>query len=117
MWPLFLLLLGGGYYVSRVLPRILQRYEAQAAATPHIRRASQLIYTKFEHPFYPKMTREEALMILGFVEADGAAVNANPSAVEVQQRFKRLMLLHHSDRGGSALVTQKINEARDFLTK
>lgn len=53
------------------------------------------------------MTRAEALQILGLEEgADNAEINA---------AYKRMIALAHPDKGGSAYLAAKINEARSLL--
>jgi hypothetical protein len=35
----------------------------------------------------------------------------------VMAAYKKMMLLNHPDLGGSTLISHKINEAKDMLTK
>ncbi len=56
-----------------------------------------------------KMTRAEALEILGLSEP------ANAEAIE--DAYKRLMMKVHPDQQGSDWMAAKLNEARDLLLK
>lgn len=100
------MLVGGGWYVSRLAPRVAQRMGAAAAAP-----GCAAAYRRFEHPFFHSMSREEALLVLGF---DSAAA---PATADVKTRHRALVSRFHADVAGSPLVAQKINEARDVLIK
>jgi len=74
-----------------------------------------LAYWKARQPHKPvaarsaKMTRAEALEILGLSEP------ANAEAIE--ETYKRLMMKVHPDQQGSDWMAAKLNEARDLLLK
>jgi DnaJ-class molecular chaperone len=55
------------------------------------------------------MSRAEALKVLG--------LEANANDAEIKQAHHRLIAGLHPDRGGSAYLAAKINEARDVLLK
>lgn len=53
-------------------------------------------------------------------EAEACAIlelPAQPSAEEIKAAHRRLMQVHHPDRGGSLEQSQRINLAKDFLLK
>ncbi|CDK28610.1 unnamed protein product [Kuraishia capsulata CBS 1993] len=60
--------------------------------------------------FKPKMTAQEALMILNMKES-------NLTKNRLKENHRRIMLLNHPDKGGSPFLATKINEAKDFLEK
>jgi len=63
-----------------------------------------------EGSFNPEISKKEALDILGF----GKTVK-HVTEDEVKKRHRKLMLLNHPDNGGSAYISSKINEAKDYL--
>ena len=54
------------------------------------------------------MTREEALATLGIT-------NSRPSHEDIDAAWRHLMRGVHPDSGGSALLAQRLNEARHIL--
>lgn len=54
-----------------------------------------------------KMTRDEALSILG--------LEGRPPAAKIRAAHRNLMKKMHPDQGGSTYFATKLNEARDFL--
>lgn len=65
--------------------------------------------TFYDGGFEDKMNKREAALILGVRES--AAAN------RVKDAHRRILLLNHPDRGGSAYIAAKINEAKDLLLK
>ena len=63
----------------------------------------------YEGGFEEKMSRREAALILG--------VRENTTLERIKDAHRKVLLLNHPDRGGSALLAAKINEAKDVLLK
>lgn len=63
----------------------------------------------YEGGFEEKMTKREAALILGVRES------ATPE--RIKEAHRRILILNHPDRGGSALIAAKVNEAKDLLMK
>jgi DnaJ homolog subfamily C member 19 len=55
------------------------------------------------------MTVPEAMLILGIRD------HRNLTLKELREKHRKTMLLNHPDRGGSAYLAMKINEARSVL--
>ncbi|EGV61782.1 mitochondrial import inner membrane translocase subunit TIM14 [Yamadazyma tenuis] len=60
--------------------------------------------------FGQKMSAKEALQILNLKES-------TLSQAKLKEQHRRLMLANHPDKGGSAFLATKVNEAKDFLEK
>ena len=65
--------------------------------------------TFYEGGFEDKMTRREAALILG--------VRESATVERVKEAHRRILVLNHPDKGGSAYLAAKINEAKDLLLK
>lgn len=63
----------------------------------------------YDGGFEDKMSRREAALVLG--------VRESTSAERIKEAHRRVLLLNHPDRGGSAYLAAKINEAKDLLLK
>jgi hypothetical protein len=63
----------------------------------------------YDGGFEEKMTKREAALILGVRES------ATPE--RVKEAHRRIMQINHPDKGGSAYLTAKVNEAKDLLLK
>jgi len=63
----------------------------------------------YDGGFEDKMTKREAALILGIRES------ATPE--RIKDAHRRIMQINHPDKGGSAYVTAKVNEAKDMLIK
>lgn len=103
----------GVYYISRVVPRIVQRASlAQGAATF----STTYPYHAFEYGFQKKMSEKEAFMLLGFGDKVSRIRN-RPSEEDVKKRYRNLMKELHSDVNGSPYVATKLNQAKETLLK
>lgn len=83
--------------VGRAAIRTFQRTSNQPAVSKYIKGG-----------FDAQMNITEAKAILGMKTMD---------KVELKKRHRTIMLLNHPDRGGSAYLASKINEAKDLLDK
>lgn len=63
----------------------------------------------YDGGFEDKMTKREAALILGVRES------ATPE--RVKEAHRKIMQINHPDKGGSAYLTAKVNEAKDLLLK
>ena len=87
---------------------------ADTAETPKADSPFSFTSTWFAKNFYDggfedKMTKREAALILGIRES--ATVD------RIKEAYRKLLPLNHPDRGGSAYIATKINEAKDLLLK
>lgn len=65
--------------------------------------------TYYDGGFEDKMTKREAALVLG--------VRETTSVERIKEAHRRVLLLNHPDRGGSAFIAAKVNEAKDLLLK
>lgn len=63
----------------------------------------------YDGGFEDKMTKREAALILGIRES--------ASVDRIKESYRKLLPLNHPDKGGSAYIATKINEAKDLLLK
>jgi hypothetical protein len=63
----------------------------------------------YDGGFEEKMTKREAALILG--------VRESANADRIKDAHRRIMQINHPDKGGSAYITAKVNEAKDMLLK
>jgi len=70
-------------------------------------REAALLHQYSSHGFQHKMTRDEAVLVLG--------LERNSPRERVKNAHRDLMLINHPDRGGSTYLSSKINEAKDML--
>jgi hypothetical protein len=63
----------------------------------------------YDGGFEEKMSKREAALILG--------VRESASIDRIKEAHRKVMLLNHPDKGGSAYLTAKVNEAKDLLLK
>jgi hypothetical protein len=68
-------------------------------------------YRQYEGGFSNPMVYKEAKMMLGFDEID----TSMPEPKEVTKRHRSLMSKFHTDVGGSDMICQKLNQARDTI--
>jgi DnaJ family protein C protein 19 len=63
----------------------------------------------YDGGFEEKMTKREAALILG--------VRESSPPERVKDAHRKIMQINHPDKGGSAYLTAKVNEAKDLLLK
>ncbi len=63
----------------------------------------------YDGGFEDKMSKREAALILG--------VRESATAERIKEAHRKILLLNHPDRGGSAHLAAKINEAKELLMK
>jgi DnaJ family protein C protein 19 len=78
---------------------------------------------RFEYPiggFNDMMTRHEAAAVIGVKCAIVRLSDDSEQALtrrKLAERYKKVMMLNHPDRGGSPYLAMKINEARRVLMR
>ena len=99
------LLVGLGVGAAALVVRYgLEAYH-RMASTPVSRTAT--VRKNYKGGFDDPMTRREASLILGCRQSSPADV--------VRSRHKKLLIKNHPDRGGSTLISIKVNEAKAVL--
>ncbi|CDR48039.1 CYFA0S44e00100g1_1 [Cyberlindnera fabianii] len=79
----------------------------------HIDESLRERFRRFPGGFDNKMTEREALSVLGITPDHIMKLTKE----ELKMKHRKLMMSNHPDRGGSAYLAMKINEARDILEK
>lgn len=65
--------------------------------------------TFYDGGFEEKMSKREAALVLG--------VRESAASDRIKEAHRKILLLNHPDRGGSAYIAAKINESKDLLLK
>lgn len=84
------------------------KYGVQAWQSFKARPPKPRIRKFYDGGFQPKMTRREAVLILGISRE-------NAGAEKVKEAHRRVMVANHPDAGGSHYLASKINEAKDVM--
>lgn len=63
----------------------------------------------YDGGFEDKMSKREAALILG--------VRESATSERIKEAHRRILVINHPDKGGSAFLGAKINEAKDLLLK
>ena len=63
----------------------------------------------YDGGFEEKMSKREAALILG--------VRESATSERIKDAHRRILIINHPDKGGSAFLGAKINEAKDLLLK
>lgn len=105
----------GGYYLTRLAPRVAARAAGAAVASSSL--PPHLQYQLYQDSgFQRQLTEREALLILGFPE-QSTKLFQRPTDDEIRARYREVIRELHSDVNGSPFVASKINEAKDYLIK
>lgn len=99
---------------EQVKPDEKKKKKGDTAGQQAAKKADSIFASWFARNFYDggfedKMTKREAALILGIRES--------ATVEKVKEAHRRVLLLNHPDRGGSAFLAAKINEAKDLLLK
>lgn len=93
---------------AQARPQAKAEAKAKADASPSAF-SSWFARNYYDGGFEEKMSRREAALILG--------VRETATVERIKEAHRRVLLLNHPDRGGSAFLSAKINEAKDLLLK
>eukprot|EP01041_Mallomonas_annulata_P010038 gene10038-20901_t len=83
--------------------------ESKTETTGSMFDASWFARTFYDGGFEDKMSRREAALILG--------VRESATTERIKDAHRKILVLNHPDRGGSAYIAAKVNEAKDLLLK
>lgn len=70
-------------------------------------------FNQYPGGFFPKITENEAFMILGISSEEILHLDSTL----LKKKHRKAMLANHPDKGGSAYIAMKINQARETLEK
>merc|ERR1711862_734823 len=100
--------IAGVAFGTRIGVRAFQKYKAMPKA-PSAPRMSRKMKRAGIGGFEQVMSQSEARLILNLP-------NAAPSK-DIKDAHRKIMLMDHPDRGGSAYVATKVNQAKELLLK
>ncbi|SPJ09675.1 mitochondrial import inner membrane translocase subunit TIM14, putative [Plasmodium sp. DRC-Itaito] len=115
MWPVVMLLFGGGVlFVKKGLNYVknqgIQLNSKRSFFPSGFNKNLNNLFLKNDlKGFERNMSKSEAFKILN--------INPTTNKEKIREVHKQLMLKNHPDNGGSTYIAAKVNEAKDILLK